>query len=192
MHENFENCNLLNYYLKTDNKQALANIQRFVEILRDLSDDNMTDMEIINYLNVMIATGKDENQPQVDIGNAVIVSTIHTFKGLASDVVIINEIDSNLIKGQYADFYYDTQNGLSFNKNTLIPNLNIENDSRFESMKNKIIIDNLEEELNIMYVMMTRAKKKLILRSRKELDKVKFHISQTENYASYLRWIYKI
>lgn len=192
LHENFENCNLLNYYLKTDNKQALANIQRFVEILRDLIDDNMTDMEIINYLNVMIATGKDENQPQVDIGNAVIVSTIHTFKGLASDVVIINEIDSNLIKGQYADFYYDTQNGLSFNKNTLIPNLNIENDSRFESMKNKIIIDNLEEELNIMYVMMTRAKKKLILRSRKELDKVKFHISQTENYASYLRWIYKI
>lgn len=189
--QNIENCHLLEYYNLIDNKQAIANIQRFIEILRDLTNENMTSMEILNYLNIMITTGQDESQPQTNQENSVIVSTIHTFKGLDSNVIIVNEIDNNLNKLHFADFNYSSE-GLSFNKENIIPSLNIKNDDKFEESKKQIIIDNLEEELRIMYVMMTRAKDKIILNSRKSLDKVQFQIANNKEYVSYLRWLYNI
>jgi len=62
----------------------------------------------------------------------------------------------------------------------------------FENNKKQIIIDNLEEEIRLMYVAMTRARDKIVLSSRKRLDKVKYQISKNKEYISYLRWIYNI
>ena len=192
LNQNIEDCKLLEYYIETENKQAIANIQRFTEILRDLANENMTSMEILNYLNLMILTGQEETQPQTNQENSVTVSTIHTFKGLDSKIIIVNEIDNNVNKLHFADFHYSQSEGLSFNKNNIAPNLNVPNDTKFEVIKKEIIIDNLEEELRLMYVMMTRAKEKLILNSRKKLDKVKYQIAQNDEYVSYLRWLYNI
>ncbi|MBR4003037.1 MAG: ATP-dependent helicase [Clostridia bacterium] len=190
--QNLDNCYLLEYYAKTKNKQALANIQRFYEILRDLQNENLTSMEILNYLNVMVITGQEENQPQTNQENSVTISTIHTFKGLDSNVIIVNEVDNNLNKNQFADFYYTESEGLSFNKDTIVPNANLEKDINFETSKKQIIIDNLEEELRLMYVMLTRARNKVVLNSRKTLEKVKYQSAQNNEYVSYLRWFYNI
>ena len=187
-----EDCKLLQYYVEIEDKQSIANIQRFTEIIRDLVNDNMTSMEILNYLNIMIATGQDEGQPQTSQQNSVTISTIHTFKGLDSRYIIVNEVDNNLNKLHFADFNYSMSEGLSFNKMNIVPSLNVDNDILFETSKKQIIIDNLEEELRIMYVMMTRAKEKIILNSRKPLDKVKYQIAQNKEYVSYLRWLYNI
>ena len=187
-----EDCNLLDFYTKTDNKQALANIQRLTEIIRDLANENLTGIEILDYLQIMILTGQDEAQPNIVQENSVTVSTIHTFKGLDSEVIIVNECDNNLNKFLFAATHYSGSEGLSFNKESIVPNTDIPNDIIFENAKHQIIIDNLEEELRLMYVLMTRARKKLILLSRKTLDKVKYQIAQNSEYVSYLRWIYNI
>lgn len=190
--QNIDELHLADYYLLKDNKQALANIQRFTEILRDLSNENMNSIEILNYINIMIITGQEENQPQVKQDNSVIVSTIHTFKGLDGNVIIVNGIDNNINKLYFADFHYTESNGLSFNKNSLIPNINMENDFNFEKVKKQIIVENLEEELRVMYVMLTRARDKIVLLSKHPRDKVKYIISQNPEYVSYLRWIYNL
>lgn len=187
-----EDCMLLDYYSKIDDKQSIANIQRFTEILRDLIDDNLTSMEIINYLNIMIISKQEEGQPQVHQKDSVTVSTIHSYKGLDNSVIIVNEIDNNLNKLHFADFHYTKSEGLSFNKNNLIPNANIDNDKNFELAKKEIVIDNLEEELRLLYVAMTRAKNKLILNTRKSLDKIKYQIAMNKEYVSYFRWLYNI
>ena len=192
LNQNIEDCKLLQYYAEIEDKQSIANIQRFTEIIRDLVNDNMTSMEILNYLNIMITTEQDEGQPQTSQDNSVTISTIHTFKGLDSRYIIVNEVDNNLNKLHFADLHYSQSEGLSFNKTNIIPSLNVENDILFETSKKQIIIDNLEEELRIMYVMMTRAKEKIILNSRKPLDKVKYQIAQNKEYVSYLRWLYNI
>ena len=192
LNQNIEDCKLLQYYAEIEDKQSIANIQRFTEIIRDLVNDNMTSMEILNYLNIMITTEQDEGQPQTSQDNSVTISTIHTFKGLDSRYIIVNEVDNNLNKLHFADLHYSQSEGLSFNKMNIIPSLNVEDDILFETSKKQIIIDNLEEELRIMYVMMTRAKEKIILNSRKPLDKVKYQIAQNKEYVSYLRWLYNI
>lgn len=189
--ENLDNFGLINYYVRNDNNQAIANIQRFNEILRDLVNDNLTDMEILDYFDIMIKAGQDESQPTTNEQNSVIVSTIHTFKGLDTGVIILNEIDNNLNKFHFADFHFNSE-GLSFNKEAIAPNLNIANDIVFENNKKQIIIDNFEEEIRLMYVAMTRARDKIVLSSRKRLDKVKYQISKNKEYISYLRWIYNI
>lgn len=190
--QNIENFCLFDYYSRIDDKQAQANLQRFSEILRDLISENLTSMEILKYLNLMIISGQEEGQPQVANNNAVVVSTIHNFKGLDSHVIIVNEVDNNLNKLHFADFHFTQNEGLSFNKDSLLPIADIDIDKKFEVSKKQIILDNLEEEVRLMYVAMTRAKSKLILISRKPLDKVKYQIAMNDNYVSYLRWIYNI
>ena len=190
--QNLEECHLLEYYSKTDNMQSLANVQRFTEILRDLANDNLTSMEILNYINIMITTDQEEAQPQTIQENSVTVSTIHSYKGLDNDVIIVNEVDNNLNKLHFADIHYSKSEGLSFNKESIIPSAKIESDNNFILARQQIIIDNLEEELRIMYVMMTRARKRIILNSKNPLDKVKFKIANNKEYVSFLRWIYNI
>lgn len=188
-----ESCELLQYYESTNNKQGIANIQRFIEIVRDLVNDGMTGFEIAQYLNIMVVSGAEEPQPQIiDGDNAVIVSTIHMFKGLDRDTIIVNDVDNNLLKMRFADFYYDEKFGLCFNKEELIPsNDEVPYDTLFEERKKSMILENLEEELRVMYVMMTRAKKKLVLRSNKAIEKVDFK-SKILNYVSFLNWLYDI
>jgi len=186
-----EDTFIYEYYTDFNNKQGLANIQRFVEIVRDLENDSFTSMEIVNFLNLMVVTGQEENQPQTNQDNSVTVSTIHTFKGLDSKVVIGYEIEGNLNSDHFANFDYSQKNGLSFNKDTLIPSLNFDKDIRFEIAKTQIIKDNLEEELRLLYVLMTRAKDRIILSSTKELSKMKYRATQDDEYVSYLRWIYE-
>lgn len=188
--QNIDELHLADYYLLKDNKQALANIQRFTEILRDLANEGMNSIEILNYINIMITTGQDESQPQVKQDNSVIVSTIHTFKGLDGEVVIVNGIDNNINKLYFADFHYTESVGLSFNKDSLLPNSSIDDDPNFVGIKKQIIIENLEEELRVMYVMLTRARNKIVLLSKKPKDKVDYIISHNKEYVSYLRWIY--
>ena len=67
----------------------------------------------------------------------------------------------------------------------------MDKDIRFEIAKTQIIKDNLEEELRLLYVLMTRAKDRIILSSTKELSKMKYRATQDDDYVSYLRWIYE-
>ena len=39
------------------------------EIVRDLENDSFTSMEIVNFLNLMVVTGQEENQPQTNQDN---------------------------------------------------------------------------------------------------------------------------
>ena len=189
--QNIDDCKLIDYYKKIDDKQGLANIQRFFEIIRDMENENLTGMEILSFLNIMIVTEQEETQPQVNQKNSVVVSTIHTFKGLDSNIIVINDIDTNLNKNLFESFYCNGQD-LFFNKEILIPSSDVEKDVQYELNRKNIVISNMEEELRVMYVMMTRAKNKIVLCSSKPLNKVKFLIKLNDEYMSYLRWFYKI
>lgn len=185
-----ENTKIVCYYKNNNDEQAIVNLQRILEIIRDLQNDGMTDMEIIKFLKVMIVTGQEENQPQIEKENAITVSTIHTFKGLDKRVIIVNEIDNNLNKHHFADFHY--LGDLGFNQNNLVINDELPEDGLFVKAKQENLIRNLEEEIRILYVALTRAKEKIILHSKKTLDKVKYQISKNKEYVSYLKWIFSL
>ena len=180
------------YYKSFNEEQSIANIQRLIEIIRDLENSNMTNMEILNYLNIMVKTKQEEPQPQENKKNAITISTIHTYKGLDNKCVIIDGIDKNLNKAIYPDFILNDDGNLGFNKETIVPNLSIESDFNFESQIEQSIKQNIEEELRIMYVMLTRAKEKIILRSDRSLDKVKYISKINTNYLSFMMWLYNL
>jgi ATP-dependent exoDNAse (exonuclease V) beta subunit len=183
------NLQILCYYEMIQDAQALANIEKLLEIIRNLQTDGMTSMEIIKYLNIMIATKQDEPQPKTHTNNSITVSTIHMYKGLDADTIIAYGIDSNLVKVRFADFYY-TDGQVCFNQEELLPNVEgIEQDDLFEKHKHNVELANLEEEIRVMYVANTRAKNRLILCSKNSLDSIQKRMSIDAKYASYLRWI---
>lgn len=183
---------MFDYYKSFGEEQEIANIQRLIEIVRDLENGDMTNMEILNYLNIMVKTKQDEPQPQENKKNVITVSTIHTYKGLDNQCIVIDGIDKNLNKATYPDFILNDEGLICFNKDAIISNSNLEPDKFFESQIEQLVKQNIEEELRIMYVMLTRAKDKIVLRSDRSVEQIKYVAKMNKNYISFMSWLYDL
>lgn len=156
---------IIDYYNFLGKEQYIANLNRMKEILRELSNQGMSTIQIVDYLDVMIDTQQQEPEPQIEINSPVVVSTIHSFKGLSGDIVVLYNADKNLVRDFRRLYKFDLDSyKIAFNKDALVLNNNsVENDQEYERIKNKKLIESLEEELRLLYVACTRAREKLVI-----------------------------
>ena len=151
----------------------------------------MSTIQIVDYLNIMIDTQQVEQEPETITKAQIIVSTIHTYKGLSADAVVLYNADKNLLRENISPYEIDeiTQK-VYFNKNVIIPSNNaIKEDKEFQVVANKKLFEDMEEELRLLYVACTRAREKLIIASNNIESKIKFIIKNNPNYVSYIRWV---
>lgn len=179
------------YYKSLRKDQYIANINRIKEIVRDLLNQGLSTIEILDYFNIMIDTQQMEQEPEVNTNDKIIVSTIHAFKGLTADSVIIYHADRNLYRDDNILYEFDeTENKLCFNKDAMsLSNKSLPEDKEFVKLRNRHIIKNLEEELRLMYVACTRARLNLIIFNKHKRRTIDFIIERNRNYVSYTRWI---
>lgn len=181
---------IIDYYKFLGKQQYIANLNRMKEILRDLINQGMSTTQIVDYIDIMIDTQQQEPEPQIEINAPVIVSTIHAFKGLSGNIVVIYNADKNLVKEFKTLYEFDLDTyKIAFNKDALLLNNNsVQSDSEYLKIKNKKLIENLEE-LRLLYVACTRAKDKLVISNTNSDTKIKYVKQHNPNYVSYTDWI---
>lgn len=186
-----EMTRIIEYYACLGKEQYIANVNRIKEVFRDLSNQGLSNIQIIDYLNTMIETQQMEPEPEIISKATITVSTIHTFKGLSSDIIVLYNADKNLYKDSNLLYEFDENSNLIyFNKNAMVlNNYSIKEDKNFENIRCKQIISDLEEEIRLFYVACTRAKEQLIIANKNTEGKIKYLINQNPNYVSYIRWI---
>lgn len=179
------------FYKETNQLQSLANLKKLKEEMKRLENEGNNILEILSYLKVMKNTNFEE--PEADVQeqkelNAVTVSTIHNFKGSSKKYVILYEADKSLYNYKEPMFIYDN-NKLHLNLTKL--NRNLTNAKTFTEKLRQLKIKELEEELRVLYVAITRAKTKFIYTTKLSKDKIKYKASQNKSYISYVHFIEK-
>ncbi len=141
--------------LKTNGKQALANIYKFIEIVRNYEMDNKNSLEdFIDYVEEIKLKNESEATIESEESDVVKLLTIHKSKGLEFPVVVIPEMarDSG---GPLPNILFNKDLGLGIKIS----------DCRgiYDEIKDGLNIKNDEEKERVLYVAMTRAEKMLIL-----------------------------
>ncbi|MFP4456603.1 MAG: UvrD-helicase domain-containing protein [Clostridia bacterium] len=144
-------------------KQAVANVNKFISLIRSLEGSNITSLsDILDYINVMrqgdALMGEAKVSEEI---NAVQIMSIHQSKGLEFDTVIIPQLERSLINSPKDMICYTKEYGLvvrtrGFSDNT-------QNNFYFDLMKESEKYLDLEEAYRLFYVATTRAENMLIL-----------------------------
>ena len=139
----------------------------------------------------MIDTQYMEQEPEIVTDTKIIVSTIHSYKGLSGETIILYNADRNLNRINEPTYIYDeSSKQICFNKDEMtLNNYAIKEDNNFKELVAQRICENLEEELRLFYVGCTRAKEKLIIACENKQSKIKYIIENNPSYVSYIRWI---
>lgn len=183
-------------YLRTKNQyQAISNLLKLKDKARDMVITQMIQpIQFLEYLNIMITSQKDEDEADIletDRKSGVVsVYSIHRAKGLKFPVVIIPNCDFNLTNfGPPPNILFDINDKnyvLGINKNYF--NKNAEYiDLRYDEIHKNKIKEQLEEEIRILYVAMTRAENKLILSCNRTKTQVTNFIKAPT--TSWIKWI---
>lgn len=158
---------LINLKSMKDGKEKIQNINEFIS-LADNDNYKYNIDKFVEYLNFI----SSENQLQKvgNIGNSVQIMTIHYSKGLEYPAVIFAGL------GKKFNINKDT-NDIIINENFGFGLKSIDSSERVLSetiVRNACKIDNrkseINEEIRLLYVAMTRAKEKLILLGTYNLD----------------------
>lgn len=183
-------------YLRTKNQyQAISNLLKLKDKARDMRNTQIIQpIEFLEYLNIMISSQKDEDEADIletDRKSGVVsVYSIHRAKGLKFPVVIIPNCDLDITKfGSSPNILFDINtNGYSLGINKNYLNKNSEHtDIQYDEIFNNKIKEQIEEEIRILYVAMTRAENKLILSCNRTKTQVTNFIK--EPTTSWIKWV---
>lgn len=168
-----------------------TNLYYLLELIgSDSNIDYITLNKIERHLSINIKTGQNMENKHIykEEGVEVLCTTVHKSKGLEYDVVILPYIDNNMGNTFFDDIIIDEKNGI----NNLAYKIKLNDGGDLKEEKNNHY-KNLEyeerkaiirEELRILYVAMTRAKKKFIaLGTYDDSDKCS---KQNKTWSQYL------
>lgn len=158
------------------NKKNLRTLSKLKQIARDYNNH-------IDFYNYLSQKADNQNDDIAVSGNGIIISTIHKFKGLTADYVIIYKADDNLLNLKQPQYLIADKN-IYFNDMILDNRTKIKSDETYKKIYRKDFKECLEEELRVMYVALTRAKHKTVLYCKKTASKIDWLSKQ--NYISYI------
>lgn len=153
------------------NKQALIdakiyqqNLEKLLEMLQQQSQsDFMTIYDLYEYLTFMIATNREEMEPDLDTVNdytSVYIMTVHKSKGLEYDTVIMPVMNGSIEPRKQTSFLTDQGKAAWFyEKKRSIKMSSPYYDELWQEVREK----GVREETRMLYVAMTRAVNKLVL-----------------------------
>ncbi|QWG26942.1 DNA/RNA helicase [Bacillus mycoides] len=162
--------------IKQDSHQASANLNKLKELVREQNrKENMSMSTFIGWLGNKIISNDDEPQADIPIDNEeeyVTLITIHKAKGLEYPIVILPDLHEKYSKGILnPPVIINEETGLEFRyqkyydpaKKEIISDQYYASISEYEK-------DLYSEELRILYVALTRAKEKVILVGKRDID----------------------
>lgn len=153
------------------NKQALIdakiyqqNLEKLLEMLQQQSQsDFMTIYDLYEYLTFMIATNREEMEPDLETVNdytSVYIMTVHKSKGLEYDTVIMPVMNGSIEPRKQTSFLTDQGKAAWFyEKKRSIKMSSPYYDELWQEVREK----GVREETRMLYVAMTRAVNKLVL-----------------------------
>ncbi len=162
-------------------EQAEANLTKLTDYAREFEArgfnnlfDFVEEIDLINRESV-----SESEAPLQTEDDAVKVTTIHAAKGLEFDVVALYDLNSG--KGNKGSYFVDDDYGLVFDLKSLDPEFGAikkyKTPANFFFGKRQEDAENAEEK-RILYVAMTRAKKRLIFSAKLKRGKNSFHSAQ--------------
>ena len=150
----------------TDGVTRRTNLDLLIERAEQFATNSEKDIHsFINYIEELKEQELDleSAKPDIDNSNSINLMTIHKSKGLEFPIVIcagmgkqFNNMDLKNSLLYHTDLGYGPQ---IFDTDRKITYPSIKK----EALKNKMLIENLAEEIRILYVALTRPKEKLIL-----------------------------
>ena len=171
------------------NKQALIdakmyqkNLDKLMEILQQRMDGEFATLyDLYVYLTLMIATNREEMEPDIDMVNdytSVYIMTVHKSKGLEYDTVILPAMNNRLIPNERTAILPGKEKVAW----TFEPGKSDEMKSRwYAELQQEAVQKGVKEETRMLYVAMTRAVNRLILL-----------VNNWENYESWSSLIRKV
>lgn len=171
------------------NKQALIdakmyqkNLDKLMEILQQRMDGEFATLyDLYVYLTLMIATNREEMEPDIDMVNdytSVYIMTVHKSKGLEYDTVILPAMNNRLVPNERTAILPGKEKVAW----TFEPGKSDEMKSRwYAELQQEAAQKGVKEETRMLYVAMTRAINRLILL-----------VNNWENYESWSSLIRKV
>ena len=145
-------------------KQYKANLDKLMEILqRNMEGEFSTLYDIYVYLTLMIATNRDDKEPDIESKDdymSVYIMTVHKSKGLEFDTVVMPAMGSNIYPWENSTILVNEEKVAWFYKKNASASIN---SSNYEELRNELIEKGKREETRLLYVAMTRAINNLIL-----------------------------
>ena len=194
----YEKSLILEYYRQKKQFQAIANLHKLKDLARELiNKDNMQPIQFLDYLNIMITSGQEEDEAdvsEIEREKGVIrVYSIHKAKGLSFPIVIVPCIDTKLNRPiTRPKIIFDSKSDkcrIGFNNKELSDEIKTDRD--YIKLLEVKTIEQLEEELRVFYVACTRAKHHIVLLT----EKTKAEVEQTGTWkdnASVAKWLMQI
>ena len=153
------------------NKQALIdaktyqkNLDKLLEMIQQRMDGEFVTLyDLYVYLTLMIATNREEMEPDIEMVNdytSVYIMTVHKSKGLEYDTVIMPAMNNRLIPGERTAIL-PGKDKVAW---TFEPGKSNQMKSRwYEELQQEAAQRGMAEETRMLYVAMTRAVNRLIL-----------------------------
>lgn len=180
-----ENSNVIENYIAMDkvkmygeawteakkNKQALIdaktyqkNLDKLMEIIQQRMDGEFATLyDLYVYLSLMIATNREEMEPDIEMVNdytSVYIMTVHKSKGLEYDTVIMPTMNNRLIPNERTAII-PGKDKVAW---TFEPGKSNQMKSRwYTELQQEAAQKGVKEETRMLYVAMTRAVNRLIL-----------------------------
>jgi len=169
----YESFHAMDYLRHLKQYQAVANLEKLVDIAREMAQDVFKPTEFVEFLDRVITQSVEEDEAEVcdddHVMGIVSLYTIHKAKGLEFPVVIILNCDENLVRNRTSPkiiFKNDDELRLAFDPEWLPYT-----DREYYKLAQQRTMLALEEELRIFYVACTRAQNMLILASRQKKER---------------------
>lgn len=199
----YKKTGILKYNKYFNNLQANANLQKLQNISREkMYEEGVQPVDFLQYLDIMISTNQEEDEAELSKKDreegAVSLYSIHRAKGLDFKIVIIPDFDLNLnrsaTKPKIISIFKDDKIQLAFNSFYLFSDDDEKrnSDPMFDGLIRGYTLTNLEEEVRILYVAMTRAKHGLIIANSRPKYSIIEECNRNKYYVSYFRWLNEI
>ena len=180
--------NIINYYLLTENLEESKNIEMFLNFVKESGFESIN--ELLFYLD-NFGLDKTFDKTIVDSENSVVLTTIHASKGLEYPIVFVIDMGSKFsLATMHESLIMDLELGLS----TSYVDLETREQKDVPTTKGiklKKKQFEVQEEMRILYVALTRAKEKLFLVGEFNLENIKELSTAWDILSrnSYFSWI---
>lgn len=172
----YENFHATTYLRHLKQYQAVANLEKLVDIAREMALDAFKLTQFVEQLDRLITQAVEEDEAEVSADDRALgvislyTYTVHKAKGLEFPIVILLNCDENLLRNRSNPRIIFESDGdklhLAFDPEWL-PHT----DRDYYKLAQQRTLLALEEELRVLYVACTRAENMLILASRQREDR---------------------
>lgn len=147
-----------------DAKSYRLNLDKLMEMIQQRMDGEFATLyDLYVYLTLMIATNREEMEPDIDMVDdytSVYIMTVHKSKGLEFDTVIMPAMNGNLIPREDTTVLANKEKVAWYFKRDIAGNMS---STWYKDLRKEAISKGVAEETRMLYVAMTRAVDKLIL-----------------------------